>query len=525
MHLEKYPIVGKGLWVPFILLTVCFALWGAANNMTDLLVTVFREVKTMKAIEASLIQSAFYGAYFIMPIPAAILLKKVSYKSGVVTGLMIYSVGAFLCYPASQADSFTFFLIAFLTFAAGCAMIETCAAPCVLSMGPEETAVQRINFAQALNPVGSVAGIILGKIVILSNLTSDEVKISMADKLVGLGIELDRFKAALVSETIENNTPSEIASATLTAFTKRLNELSPSLQGLDPADKAVKIMDGINGWNVTRGLSVETKAELLKMSQEIYAHQTSDLSNVVYAYAIVAVMALAVGLIILVTKFPKAEPDAVASGSIMASIRRLSKNKNYLFSVVAQFFYVGAQIGVWTYIVPYVMASKLGTIEIFNRTLNFSDASDAWWFYSASLGLFLVSRWITTALMKKFDPAHMMELLAIVAIILSSIAIIVPGWTGVFAVVGISACMSLMFPTIYGLGLSGVGEDRKVGGSGIIMAIVGGAILVPAQAALIDRFSVAISFAVPLICFVVVAIYSRIARKREEELGILHEAA
>ena len=450
----KKEVVPKKYLLSFVLITFCFALWGAANNMTDLLVTVFKQVKGMSALEASLIQTAFYGAYFCAPIPAALLIFKYGYKVGAVAGLFLYALGAFLCFPASQADSFSFFLFAFYVFAGGCAIVETSVAPYILSMGPAETATQRINLAQAFNPVGSICGIFLGKIVILAHLTLPDV-----------------------------------------------------MQTLTPAEKVVA--------------------------------QANDLSLVVQAYAIVGVIGLLVGLTILFKKLPSVEQKLQNQEmpSIRSAVKRLVKNNNYKFSVVAQFFYVGAQIGVWTFVVPYVMEAHIG----------FDQADSAWWFYLASLLLFLASRFVCTALMNYIRPEKLLTICSCLAGVFSIGAIFGAGWLGVISVVLVSACMSLMFPTIYGLGLQGTGEDKKVGGSGIIMAIVGGALLVPMQGFMTDgklpegdfflnvilrnmfsplqslleqfnfSYSTANSYILPLICFAVVGAYGRYAYKKYQK--------
>jgi len=478
MSVQKYPTIGKGLVVPFALITTCFALWGAANNMTDLLVTVFKQVKEMSSLQASVIQTAFYFAYFLAPIPAAFFLKKFGYKASAVGGLVLYAVGAFLCYPASQVDSFSFFLVAFFTFAFGCAILETSVAPFILAMGPKETSTQRINLAQSFNPVGSVGGIMLGKFVILQHLTSPE-----------------------------------------------------RMASLEGAEKA--------------------------------AAQAQDLGLVVNAYAVVGLIALVVAIAIFMRKFPDIKGEESHS-TVSESLSRLIKNKNYIFSVIAQFFYVAAQIGIWTFIIPFALASgsdfkaTLCDFKLFggdvNITLGSSDANEAWGYYFLSIICILIGRFIYTALMKKFDPARLLSVGMGLAIFFTACAIFGSGNFAVFSVVMISLVMSLGFPTIYGLGLTGLeGDDRKVGGSGIIMAIVGGAILVPLQGLMNDgrlpdgdffvdafirtiftpvkgifdsigfSYSSANSYLMPLTCFIIILVYSFIAHNKEEEEGILHE--
>ena len=426
-------VVPRKMFLPFVLITSCFALWGIANNMTDVLVSTFKQVMSFSTMQASLIQFAFYIAYFCMAIPAALVIQKFSYKSGVVAGLFVYATGAFLCYPAAQSLDFNFFLVAFFVFAAGCAFLESSCAPYILSMGSAETATRRINLARAFNPIGCISGILLGKYVILANL--------------------------------DKSTEAEKAMMTLEQI------------------KQIKI---------------------------------SDLSYVVTAYVIVGMVGFAVGTIILLKKFPKHHAEE-SFGKLGAAIGRLSKNKNYLASVAIMFVYVGAQVSTWTYIIDYVMGAGIGI----------SDKATASNFMIYSMILFTISRFITTALMKTYSPATIMKALAFFAVVFACLAVFVGGLTGCVALVGISGCMSLMFPTIYGLGLTGVGQDTKLAGSGIIMGIAGGAIFPFIQAAIIDTFKSSDSYnqagnqagySVQIICFSLIAIYSLYARKVEKEL-------
>ncbi|MGJ8692946.1 MAG: L-fucose:H+ symporter permease [Thalassotalea sp.] len=426
----KTRIISAGLIWPFVLITACFALWGAANNMTDLLVPAFQKVLSMSQFQSSFIQSAFYGAYFCMALPAAYLIQKYSYKNGVLVGLSIYAIGAILCYPASQAMSFEYFLIAFYVFAAGCAILETVAAPYIMTMGPEETATQRINLAQAFNPIGVLMGVFLGKEVIL----------------------------------------------------KGLNEATE-------ADRAAMTADALSGI------------------------QAQELGNVVTAYVIVALVAISLAAIIFFTRFPAAKSDD-KFGSLKASFNRLKSNSNWKFAVVTQFFYVGCQVGVWTYAIKYIMDNLSGVTNV-------AEAGD-YVFYG--LCVYTCFRFICTFLMSYICPARLLTIMASLAIGLITVAVFVGGDIGTYALLGCFSCMSLMFPTIYGLGLTGVGEDRKLGGSFIIMAILGGAVLVPLQGWIIDQTNnVNMSYLLPLFCFTVVLIFSIFARKKEVAAGYVHD--
>ena len=470
-------LVFSGMGICFALLIIPFALWGAANNMTDMLVPAFQKVMSMSQLQSSLIQFAFYGAYFCMALPAAWITKKFSYKTGIVVGLLIYAAGAALCYPASAAMSFDFFLVAFYVFAGGCAILETTVAPYVISMGPVASATRRINLAQSFNPVGSLCGLVLGKTVILA----------------GLG--------AAGAEERER-------------------------MGAD----------------------------------ELQALQSQELSNVVTAYLIVGAVSILLALAIILKKFPKgAEVGGQSDNPQHAwgpTLSRLFKNKNWVLSVITQFFYVGCQIGCWTYTIAYL---KVNNKEGLERAVAAATAlgekatieSEASWYMIFGLILFVISRFICTALMKVMDPARLLSVIALIAVGLCAVVVWVGGGVGGYALVGISACMSLCFPTIYGLGLTGLDDnDRKLGGSGIIMAIVGGAILVPIQGFMVDgklpvgdfvitvflraimtpikaildtvgfHYSVNNCYIMCMVCFAMVCVYGWIAHQKEEEVGI-----
>ncbi|MEI6895343.1 MAG: L-fucose:H+ symporter permease [Colwellia sp.] len=420
---EKPVIIQKGLLLPFALITACFALWGAANNMTDLLVPAFQKVLSMTLFESSFIQSAFYGAYFFMALPAALLIQKYSYKKGIMTGLTVYAIGAVLCYPASQAMSFEFFLLAFYVFASGCAILETVAAPYVMSMGPAETATQRINLAQAFNPVGVLIGVFLGKEVIL------------------------------------------------------------------------------------KGLNSATESERAAMAvEELVKIQGQELSNVVTAYLMVAVAALILGGIIFLVNFPTGKSNE-KFGELKDSFKRLKKNKTWKFAVITQFFYVGCQIGVWTYAIKYIMDNH-------SDVTNEAQAGE---FVFYGLCVYAAFRFICTFLMTYISPAKLLTKMSSLAVFFILVAVFVGDEIGVYALLGSFTCMSLMFPTIYGLGLESVGEDRKLGGSFIIMAILGGAVLVPLQGWIIDTTgNVNTSYLLPLVCFVMVFVFSIFATKNSK---------
>ena len=408
----KNKILTAGTLIPFILLTSCFAWWGLANNMTDTLLAAFKRIKSMTDFQTSLIQMAFYGAYFCFAIPAALYIRKYTYKSGVLLGLALFILGGLLFYPASISMEYWHFLAALYILAGGLSILETSANPYILAFGPRRTATQRLNLAQSFNPIGSISGVIISKFFILSNLNqvSSEERASM-----------------------------------------------------DP-----------------------------EMLEKI---QSDELAAVMGPYVTVSFVLVAVWVLISLTKMP-CSGDKPTSQNFSSGVKRLLSNKHYIMGVVAQFFYVGAQIGVWSFTIRYVMQEL---------SLNEEKASS---YYIASLIVFSVSRFACTAIMSVIRPAKMLVILAVVASICTLLVITGGGMAGVIALICISGCMSLMFPTIYGIALRDVGEDTKIGGSGLIMAILGGAVLTAVQGQVSDTFqSISLAFSVPLVCFLIIVYY------------------
>jgi len=397
--------------IPVILITSLFFLWGLANNMTDTLLAAFKKIMTMTDAQTSLIQMAFYGAYFVLALPAALYIRQFSYKSGILLGLGLFILGALLFYPASQTMVYGHFLVALFVLAGGLSVLETSANPFILSLGAPETATRRLNLAQSFNPIGSITGVVLSKYVILSALhqAGDAERIQMEHSAL---VEIQR----------------------------------------------------------------------------------AELSAVMKAYVGLAVLLIVVWMLIKVVRMPQ-DTDTDRS-DVWAVFRRLGKNRNYVFGVVAQFFYVGAQIGVWSFTIRYVMQEL---------QMNEETASN---YYILSLVLFMIFRFIATGLMRYIKATRLLVVLSIIATLLCLVVCFAGGQTGVYALVAISACMSLMFPTIYGLASEGLQEDRKIGGSGLIMAILGGAVLTYIQGMVSDKWNdINMSFLIPMLCFIVVASY------------------
>lgn len=422
----------EGLRLPLFLVTLLFFSWGLAHNMTDTLLAAFKKILSLSDFQTSWVQLAFYGAYFCFALPAALFIRRFSYKSGILLGLGLYIIGAFLFYPASLTMQYGSFLFALYVLAAGLSVLETAANPYILEMGDPKSATRRLNWAQSFNPIGSMTGVLLSKVFILSGLAS-----AAADE------------RAVMNETA------------------------------------------------------------------VVAMQQDELSAMIGPYIGVASGLLVLWLIIAATKMPvasdihKTSDIAHKKQSVLQVYRNLCKSRSYSFGLVAQFFYVGAQIGVWSFTIRYVM------IEL---NLNEAAASS---YYLYSLILFAGSRFFFTWLMRFVDPRVLLSGTAIMAVLLSIVVMMVGGMPGVCALVLISFCMSLMFPTIYALSMEHVKSDKQLAGAGQIMTILGGAILTSLQGYISDiTGSVSWAYTVPMFCFVMVFTFSTgkyvVVKRREQ---------
>jgi len=422
-------LVERKYLLPFIVITSLFALWGFANDITNPMVAAFQTLMELPAAKASLIQFAFYGGYATMAVPAALLIRRFSYKKGILLGLALYAVGAFLFIPAAARQSFTFFCFSLYILTFGLAFLETTASPFILSLGARENATRRLNLAQAFNPVGSLAGMAVASMVVLPNLLSDK-----------------RDAAG--------------------------NILFPML---GEAEKA-----------------------------EIRLH---DLAVIRDPYVALGIVVLLVLVVFACVKVPEAPLQGEKQNSVRESLRNLWHNRVYREGVVAQVFYVAAQIMVWTFIIQY--ADNLGISKATAQNYNI-----------AAMCLFLCGRFLSTWLMKYVDGRRLLTVFGLAAALCSLGAVLIVGKTGLWSLVGISLFMSLMFPTIYGTALEKVSlGDASLGAAFLVMAIVGGALMPPLQGMIIDcgtilgHPAVNVSYCLPLLCFVVVALYGIRSRK------------
>jgi len=418
---KKTPVIEKRLLVPFVLITSLFALWGFANDITNPMVAAFKTVMEISNAKAALIQFAFYGGYATMAIPAALFVKRYSYKKGILVGLALYATGALLFYPAAQFEMFGFFLVSLYILTFGLAFLETTANPYILSMGDEETSTHRLNLAQSFNPIGSLLGMFVASKFILTSLESDV-----------------------------RNEAGELVFDTLSA-----------------AEKATI--------------------------------RTNDLTIIRDPYVMLGFIVILIFIIIAVSKMP-IRKNADHSIHALDSFKRLIKNLKYREGVIAQVFYVAAQIMCWTFIIHY--ADNLGIPKAQAQNYNI-----------LAMVIFLASRFISTMLMKYMNSRLLLTIFALGGMATTMGAILIQGMGGLYCLISTSAFMSLMFPTIYGIALEGLKDDITLGAAGLVMAIVGGALMPPLQGAIIDQGTVAgfpavnFSFILPFISFIVIAIY------------------
>ncbi len=415
---------GVSYVVPFVLITLCFALWGFANDITNPMVKAFSKIFRMSATDGALVQVAFYGGYFAMAFPAAIFIRRFSYKAGILLGLGLYAVGAFLFYPAKVSGDYYPFLIAYFILTCGLSFLETSSNPYILSMGTEATATRRLNLAQAFNPMGSLLGMYVA-----------------------------------------------------------MNFIQAKLNPLDTAARA----------NLSEA--------------EFEAVKDSDLTVLIGPYLAIGLVIVVMFLVILFARMPK-NGDKNHDINFVPTLRRIFRMPHYREGVIAQFFYVGVQIMCWTFIIQYgtrvLMAEGMAEIdaEVMSQKYNI-----------VAMVVFCCSRFICTFILRYLNAGQLLMILAIVGGCLTVGVIMFQNIYGLYCLVAVSACMSLMFPTIYGIALTGLGDDAKFGAAGLIMAILGGSVLPPLQAAIIDMGtvlgmpSVNVSFVLPLVCFVVISIF------------------
>ena len=418
-------MVPAGSMGPFLLVTVLFALWGIVNNLNDILIRQFMKSFALSRLEAGLVQSAFYLGYFLLAIPSALMMRRWGYKAGFMIGLTLFGVGSFLFWPAAQAQSYPFFLIALFIIAAGASCLETASNPFIAQLGDASNSEVRLNFSQAFNPLGSIAGVLIGTVFIFS------------------GVELSNAQIAQMHT--DNTYLSYIHSETL---------------------------------------------------------------RTVKPYMALGVIAFLWVLLIARTRFPAVEGEIGSEAGRQGRFLDLFHFPHFLCAVAAQFMYVGSQVSTWSYFIQYVQENGHQPEKI------------AGYFLTGTLAAFAVGRFSAAWLMRFFDPCRLMGVYSIVNIGLLAVGIAMPGWPGIWAIFLTSFFMSLMFPTIFATGLRGLGANTKVGGSMIVMGIVGGAVFTPIMGWIsMQMQSVAAAFAVPLVGYIFVALYAWVGSRLRPRFG------
>jgi len=395
----------------FILVTALFLFWGIPNNLNDILIKQFMKSFELTRLQAGLIQSAFYLGYFVLAVPAAMIMRKYSYKVGLVIGMFLYSVGTFLFWPAAHSGQYLFFLAALFVIASGLSFLETGANPFIAGLGNPESSERRLNFSQAFNPFGAILGVLIGTVFIFSGIEHDQAKV-----------------------------------------------------------------------------------EMMKQSGEYAVYLESETMRVVRPYMVLGVVVFLWAILIMRTKFPKITSEESKSED-KGNPRELLKHRHFITGVLAQFCYVGAQVGTWSYFIQYAQ-DYTGIAE-----------KSAGYFLTGTLVAFLIGRFSATVIMKYIKPGKLMGFYAIMNILLVSVAVMHPGWVGVWSVFLSSFFMSLMFPTIFALGIKGLGANTKIAGSIIVMAIIGGGVFTPLMG-LVAAKSMALAMLVPLGCYCFITLYA-----------------
>jgi FHS family L-fucose permease-like MFS transporter len=423
--MSNHKIVDKKNLLPFILVTALFYLWAIPNNLNDILIPQFMKSFELNRLQAGLVQFAFYMGYFLLAMPAAYIMDRFHYKTGMIIGLLLFATGCFIFYPAAITSKYEIFLLALFVIASGLAFLETGANSFISVLGDPDTSAQRLNFSQAFNPLGAMSGVLIGKVFIFSGIEHSQAEIN-ALKASG------QYKGYLHAETLRVIPPYMIIGAVILVWAFLI-------------------------WKVKFPAETETGTRS-KMD-------TTKTSN-------------------------------------HGHFSKLFQYPHFIKGIIAQFFYVGAQVGTWSFMIAYI-----------KDYLNKPD-KEAGTYLFVSLLAFGIGRFIATALMRRFDPGKLMGIYSIVNVILVTIAVTFPGIVGGYALVISSFFMSLMFPTIFALGVKGLGPNTKIGGSMIIMAIIGGAVWTPIMGLISDKTgSMALAMIIPLIGYLYVMYYSFIGSK------------
>lgn len=428
---EKHKIVSKETLLPFILVTALFFLWALPNNLNDILIPQFMKSFELTRLQAGLVQSAFYFGYFLLAMPAALIMDKYNYKTGLIIGLLLFAAGCFLFWPAASSGTYGFFLFALFVIASGLAFLETGSNSFIAVLGDPATSEHRLNFAQSFNPLGSMTGIIIGTVFIFSGTELSN-------------IQIDTMKSA-------------------GTYSNYLQE------------------------------------EIMRVGPP---------------YLVIGSIILLWAFLIWRTKFPVEKLGTGTNGNDKGKLSALIHYPHFIKGIAAQFFYIGAQVGTWSFMIPYL------------KDYMQKSEKEAGALLFISIAAFGVGRFVSTAIMKRIEPKKLMGVYSTINVVLCATAVLIPGLIGGWALIATSFFMSLMFPTIFALGVKGLGPNTKLGGSMIIMAIIGGAVWTPLMGFISDKsHSMALAFIVPIISYIFIIYYSFLGSKPSGPLYDVRETA
>ncbi|MEZ4904824.1 MAG: L-fucose:H+ symporter permease [Spirosomataceae bacterium] len=404
--MKKAPLLTAKYVPTYVFVTSLFLLWGIAITMGDLLNRRFQTVLNVSIADSGLVQFSIFGAYFVMGIPAGLFMKKYGYKNGVLLGLGLYALGAFLFYPAAEAQSFGFFRAALFVLACGLATLETVAHPFSAALGHEDTSEQRINLSQTFNGVGAILGPVLGSYFILRNVPTGDVVV--------------------------------------------------------------------------------------------------DLAPVKYLYIAIGLVVATVAISFSFIKVPPLTEEGIEDISDNKPKKGLFQHRHFIWAAVAQFFNVAAQGATWAFFINYAVKYM-------------PDMTDekAGYYFSFSMVLLLAGRAVGTFLMRFIKPNILLAIFAGANIVMCLLISQTWGWVSFGALMMLNFFMSIMFPTIFGLGLRNLGEHKQRASSFIVMGVVGGAVFPPIMGAVAD-INVAQSYLTPIICYVIILLFGLVFSKPKD---------
>ncbi len=453
---------GKNLAVTFVLITSLFLLWGFCNGMIDILNKHFQDTLRINKEQSGLVQAANYLAYFLMAIPAGLIAKKFGYKGGILVGLSLIAAGAFWFIPATSIGRYWAFLLGLFVIAAGMTCLETIANPYATVLGAPESGPTRINIAQTINGAGWIMGPIVGGYFVFSGGGGANANAGLSTPYLGIGI----FVALLLIVFAMSRVPDLRAEDENRKSASEQSRLKPSTAQVAGIAVILAMVCGLLYFFIAPIL--ELMWTLLAMNQALFQP----------------------------TKYGLLAAAYLAAFLLVSMNWDLFRRKHFTLGIATQFLYVAAQTGIFSFCVNYILENDPGVTRL--------QASK--WLGAVGFGLFMVGRLCGSAVISQFKPHRVLAVYGVINLVLVAVTI-GGGRVGLFAMFGTFFFMSVMFPTIFALGIRGLGDYTKLGSSLIVMSIVGGAIAAPFMGHIADLHSMRTGFLVPFVCFVFVALY------------------